>query len=1028
MKKLPQFSVKYPVTVLMIVLGVLLLGYISFQKLSIDLLPELDAPRLFVEIEAGEKPPEEIEKQFVENIEAIASRLKKVVNVESISKVGFAQITVEYAWDADMDEAFLDLQKALTGYSQNTELDELTISQYDPNAEPVMLLGLSHPSIPDLDELRRTAENNILNELVRIEGIASVELLGGEEREVVVETNHYLMEAYDLSSQSVANKILAYNRNISSGSIVEMGRKYIIKGIGEFQALEDIKNIIVAYKVSPVQLGNSESNVNERVPIFLKEVAKVSFQNKDPENVVHVNQKRCIALTIYKETRFNTIKAIEKLLDELEVLRKSLPGYELTVLKNQAEFINTAIGEVKQTALIGIVLAVLVLFIFLRRIGVTAIISAAIPISIVATFNLLYFNGLSLNIMTLGGLALGAGMLVDNAIVVMENIFRRFELGATLKEASVEGTAQVGGAITASTLTTIVVFLPIVYLHGTAGELFKDQAWTVAFSLLSSLFVAILVIPMLSVRFLKTSSEGFKQMSSIQFPWYRNTLEKILARKGMILSVTFIVIGVAAFLLPRVGSEFLPKADQGEFTVKVKLPEGTNLLRTEGVVTNIENTIKTLIGSDVETIYSKIGPSVDIATNEEVTFEGENTASMTIILKKERSASSTELMDRLNRELRQIPDIELQFIQEQTALRATIGTEATPLVVEVKGEDLDVLQDLTKRIQQKLTQLDDLVNLETSFDEGRPEINVIIDRTIAGIWNIGIDNLASQLQDELLGRNAGNWDYEGELKDITIRYPKIGVKDLKDMTITTTSNAKLPLDQIAKIEITQAPKEVLRRNQVRIGTVSAHLTGTRPFDHVVQRVSAKIKEIDFPPKYSYEITGEEQKRREAFANLKFALILAIILVYMVLASQFESLLHPFIIIFTVPLATIGSIVLFYLLGMPFNIIAYIGMIMLVGIAVNDSIILVDAINQLRRSGVPKSEAILQAGQMRIRPIIMTSLTTILALLPLTIGIGEGAALRAPMALAVIGGLISSTLLTLVVIPVVYALVDRRKRF
>ncbi|MBN1351668.1 efflux RND transporter permease subunit [candidate division KSB1 bacterium] len=1026
MKKLPQFSVNYPITVMMLVLGVLLLGYISFEKLSVDLLPEMDAPRLFVEIQVGEKPPEEIEKQFVENIEALSSRLKNVVNVSSISKVGLAQITVEYTWEADMDEAFLELQKALTGFSQNAELDELTISQYDPNAEPVMLIGLSHPNITDLDELRRTAENNMLNELVRIEGIASVELLGGQEREVVVETNHSLMEAFGLSSQEVANKILSFNRNISSGSIVEMGRKYIIKGVGEFRSLDDIQNVIVAYKTQSGVAAGEQGGSNERVPIYLQEIADVFFQNKDPENIVHVNRTRCMALAVYKETRFNTIKAVERLLDELQNLRDALPGYQLTVLKNQAEFIRTAVSEVEQTALIGILLAVIVIFVFLRRIGVTAIISVAIPVSVVATFNLMYFNGLTLNIMTLGGLALGAGMLVDNAIVVMENIYRRLESGASLKEAAVEGTSQVGGAITASTLTTIIVFLPIVYLHGTAGELFKDQAWTVAFSLLSSLFVAILVIPMLSVRFLKAPSIDLTRTHSIKFGWYYKSLQRILQRKGVILIITFIAMGIAVMLLPRVGSEFMPKADQGEFTIKIQLPEGTNLLRTESVVSNIESTIMDLIGEDVETLYSKIGPSVDISGDKDVTFEGENTAVMSVILKQKRSASSAALIDRIAPELQQIPDTEMQFIQEQTALQATIGTESSPLVIEVKGEELDVLYDLTTKIQQQLTQIDALNNIETSFDEGRPEINVVIDRTIAGIWNIGIDNLASQLQDELTGRDAGQWDHEGELKDITIRFPKIAVNELKDMVIKTNSGASLPLDQIAKIELTQAPKEILRRNQVRIGTLSAHITGDQPFDHIIKRVEAQLKSISFPPKYSYEITGEEQKRREAFDNLKFALLLAVVLVYMVLASQFESLLHPFIIIFTVPLATIGSILLFYSLGIPFNIMAYIGMIMLAGIAVNDSIIFVDAINQLRRAGIPRIEAILEAGQMRIRPIIMTSLTTILALLPLTIGIGEGAALRRPMALAVIGGLVSSTLLTLVVIPVVYALVDRRK--
>ncbi|MDW7679965.1 MAG: efflux RND transporter permease subunit, partial [bacterium] len=484
MRKLTEFSVRYPVTILMMVLAVILLGYISFQKLGIDLFPDLNNPKIFVEIKSGERPPEEIEKQFVESMESLAIRQKKVIQVSSVTRVGSAQLTVEYSWDADMDEAFLDLQKSLTSFSQNADIDELTITQHDPNAAPVMLLGLSHSQIDDMDDLRRIAENYLRNELVRLEGIAEVELLGKEEKEVVVETNQYLLEAYNLTSSIVASRIQSYNRNASGGSIVEMGKKYVIKGVGEFQSLENIGEVIVAYKQPESLIPTQSESLTERVPVYLKDVANIHFENKDPENIVRVNQKRCLGLAVYKETRFNTVKAVNELQSALVNLRKALPGYELMIIQNQGEFISNAIKEVRQTLLIGVLLAVVVLFVFLRRIGTTFIISLAIPISVIATFNLMYFKGLTLNIMTLGGLALGAGMLVDNAIVVMENIFRNLESGMSLKEAAIQGAAQVGGAITASTITTIVVFLPIVYLHGAAGELFKDQAWTVAFSLL----------------------------------------------------------------------------------------------------------------------------------------------------------------------------------------------------------------------------------------------------------------------------------------------------------------------------------------------------------------------------------------------------------------------------------------------------------------------------------------------------------------------------------------------------------------
>ena len=1026
MRKLTEFSVKYPVTILMMVLAVILLGYISFQKLGVDLFPDLNNPKIFVEIKAGERPPEEIEKQFVESIESLAIRQKKVIQVSSVTRVGSAQITVEYSWDADMDEAFLDLQKALTSFGQNADIDELTITQHDPNAAPVMLLGLSHSQIDDMDDLRRIAENYLRNELVRLEGIAEVELLGKEEKEVVIETNPYLLEAYNLTPSTVTSRIQSYNRNASGGSIVEMGTKYIIKGIGEFQSLDDIGKVIVAYKQPESLLPTQSASLTERVPVYLKDVARIHFENKDPENIVRVNHQRCMGLAVYKETRFNTVKAVNELKAALVNLRKALPGYELTVIQDQGEFISTAIAEVRQTLLIGVLLAVLVLFIFLRRIGTTFIISLAIPISVIATFNLMYFKGLTLNIMTLGGLALGAGMLVDNAIVVMENIYRNLESGMSLKEAAIQGTSQVGGAITASTITTIVVFLPIVYLHGAAGELFKDQAWTVAFSLLSSLVVAILVIPMLSVRLLKKAAPVNQQSKSIQFPGFAVFLRGVLEKRWIVIAAAAVLVVAAIILIPVVGSEFIPKTDVGEFAIELKLPEGTELRRTEQTVQNIEEIIADLLPGQIKTIYSKIGPSTSLAADQASIFEDENTATVKIILNRQSELSSQQIIERISSVLNDIPDLEAQFIQEQSALQTTLGTEAAPIIVEVRGEDLDVIQELTEQVRQKLVNMPDLFNIETSFDEGRPQVELVLDRISAGMYNIGIDNISSQLRDLLMGRSAGRWDHEGEMKDITLRLPRVGLNQLEDVVITE-GDQKIRLSQLSSVRISNAPREINRRNQVRIGKAQAHLTTEKPFDHVVSQIERELQDVHFPGDYSYQIVGEEQKRKQAFDNLKFALILSIVLVYMVMASQFESLIHPFTILLTIPLAGVGAILIFFVLGKTLNIMAFIGIIMLAGIAVNDSIILVDAIGQLRREGLSRIDAIIEAAMRRLRPIIMTSLTTILALLPLTFGFGEGAALRSPMALAVIGGLITSTILTLIVIPCVYSVLDQLRK-
>lgn len=1017
MLKLTKFSVEYPVTVLMFVLGVLLLGYISFSKLGIDLFPDLNNPRIFVEIKAGEKPPEEIEKQYVDNIEALTIRQSDVLGVSSVSKVGSALITIEYTWDKDMDEAFLDIQKALTNYSQNVELDELNISQFDPNAIPVLVVAMTHTSINDMDELRKTAENYIRNELIRLEGVADVTLSGQEISEVVIQTDNYMLEAHGLTTSDISRQIESYNRNVSGGSIEEMGLKYVIKGETVLKELKDIGDIIVTFK-NPAE----DNRLLEKTPVFLRDLATIKFINKDPENIVRINGERCLGLSIYKEPKYNTVKVVESLNIAFENIKKALPGYEFTIVQNQGAFISEAIDEVQETALIGILLAVVVLFVFLRRVGTTMVISIAIPVSIVATFNLMYFNGLSLNIMTLGGLALGAGMLVDNAIVVMENIFRNLESGLSVRDAAIKGTAEVGGAITASTLTTIIVFLPIVYLQGVSGELFKDQAWTVAFSLISSLFVAIFFIPMLFDKFFK-NAKNIKKDRSVKFRWYAPMLGKILRFRWIVIAAAILLIGGTVLIFPYVGNEFMPKTESNEFSINFRLAEGTQLERTNRTAEGLENSIRNLIGDQVEIIYTLVGPSNTSSSDEQSVFEDENTGSIKVILKKENAVRSSKVITALGAMMDNIPELEIEFVQDESALQSTLGTDVSPIIVEVRGDDLDMIDSLSKQVKQKLLTMEELFNLKTSMEGGAPELDVIIDRRQAGLFNLSVDNIISQVQNQLTGTEAGDFESEGELKDITIKLPDVSIRELADMKIISGSEF-IRLSDLAEIKVNLAPKEIIRRNQNRIAEVTAQYKPGLHFDQVIKKLEVQISEIELPPNYKISVTGEELLRKEYLENLSFALILSVILVYMVLASQFESLIHPFTILLTIPLAGVGAILIFYFLGNPLNIMAYIGIIMLVGIAVNDSIILVDAINQLKRDGQKTTDAIIGAGQQRIRPIIMTSLTTILALLPLTIGFGESASLRSPMALAVIGGLVTSTILTLIVIPCVYAVFDQ----
>ena len=1036
MNRIAQFAVKYPVTVLMFVLGIVLLGFISFGKLGTDLFPNLNNPKIYIELKAGQKPPEEIEKNYVDQIESLSSRQSDVVNVSSVSQVGSATITVEYEWNKDMDEAFLDLQKELNAFRQNSDLESFTISQYDPNASPVMIVGLKNESITNMDELRKVAENYIRNELVRIEGVADVKLTGIEESEVVVETNKYILESFGLTSDVIAAQINNYNKNVSGGSIVDMGLKYVVKGVSVLKDISDLENIVVGFKQpesvvsalpqnSTSSTASSSASTSGRVPIYLRDVAKIKFANKDPKNIVTINGERCIGLSIYKEPKFNTVEVVKSLNKAFSGLAKALPGYQFIGIQDQGKYINNAIKEVQNSTLAGIFLAVIILYVFLRRIGTTMVISVAIPISIIATFNLMYFSHLTLNIMTLGGLALGAGRLVDDAIVVLENITRNREAGMSLKDAAIIGTGQVGGAITASTVTTIVVFLPIVYLHGASGEMFKDQAWTVAFALISSLFVAMLVIPML-MNTLFRDKEGAETKhinSPLQFRWYSHFLSAVLEKRNLIIFLSVILMAFSALLIPKLGSEFMPKAVSSEFSIELTLPEGTSLTETQSTLQKSEGIIKELLGNKTEMIFSQAGGDNNSSVAQSTITKNDNYARLKIILKKEYSKTSDQSINLVQQYLKTLPaDIKVTLTREESALQTTLGTNTAPFVVEIKGKEYSEMERILTEAKSVLQANSGLYNISTSLDEGTPEVEIVIDRFKTSYFNVTVDNVINQIKSYLTGAAAGSFEKDGEMKDITVKLDDISLKQLQDLMITA-GTVKLPLSELANIKTVVTPREITRSGQSRTSYLYAMVNKSKPFDRIVKDSEASLRNISLPADYKIDITGEELKRKETMSNLSFALILSVILVFMVLAAEFESIIQPFVILLTMPFAAVGTILTFLVFGKSLNMMAYIGIIMLCGIAVSNAIILIDRINQLRENGLGKKDSIITAGSQRIRPILMTSLTTIFALVPLTIGIGESASLRSPMALAVIGGMVSSTLLTLVVIPCVYWVFD-----
>lgn len=1031
MKKIVSLAVNYPISILMMVLAVILLGSISFSKLGIELFPDLKNPTLFVELKVGIRPPSEVEKQFIEDIESIAIRQNGAVEVSSVCQTGYGRVTVRYDWGKDMDEAFLDLQKSLSTFSSDEEIEEFAISQFDPNATPIMIMGIYHPTSNDFDALRKIAETNFRNELIRLPGIAEVRLAGEQEKEVVLETDPLLLASFGLSVDGLVSKIQSYNRNVSGGFIEELGRKYVIKGLGILNTPEDLGELVVGYttrqsgantQTQDAASADTQTPSSEQVPVLLKEVATVKVMDKEASSIVRVNQQRSLGLSIYKETKYNTVNAVTELEEVLEDLKKTVPGYEFVIIQNQGSFIQGAIDEVKESGLYGALFAMIILFIFLRRVGVTAIISVAIPISIIATFNLMYFNGLTLNVMTLGGLALGAGMLVDNAIVVVESIFRKREEGLSVIDSAIQGTSEVSGAITASTLTTIIVFLPIVYLQGPSGELFKDQALTVAFSLISSLAVAVLVIPMLFARVFK-KAKATKEVKSIKFQGYRNFLDKVLKYRLVFIAISFVLVIGSYQLISIIGSEYMPKSDTRAIAVDLSLTDGTPLKRTSSTVAQIENQLFQLFADHLDKIYSHIGPEQSQSGIENENLYEENKASLKLIFKDDSQLAMTTINEALSQYFENIPNLEASFSNDESALNSILGEEEMPLVIDVTGSDLNKLRTVADSVVLILNDEANIYEPFSNMDKGVPQIQVDVDKYRAGLFNLSIEAVIGQVKDQLKGKNAGTIERGGEMQDIEIKIPKISIAQLENMKITSAQQ-ELRLGEIATITTELASSSIFRKNQTRFVSVSARVNQDIAYDKIVAEIQSRFSELTLPPQYKIDVVGQELKRKESMKNLTFSLILSVLLVYMVLASQFESLLHPFTILLTIPLAGVGALLSFFLLGMPLNMMAFIGIIMLTGIAVNDSIILVDSINKNKQAGLDLRSAILDAGQKRFRPIIMTSLTTILALLPLTFGFGESASLRAPMAIAVIGGLVTSTLLTLIVIPCFYESIEK----
>ncbi len=1062
-------SIERPVAVAMLFMAIALLGFISFRRLPIDLLPDISYPRLVVYTSYPDVAPTEVERFVTEPIEQQVVAVPGVERVESVSREGLSLVTLRFAWGTDMDFAVLNVRERLDNLDE--QLPELAerpaVLRTDPTSEPILAVSVSGRT--DLWALKDLAEEVFKRRLEQVDGVAQAAVAGGLEREIHVEVNPRLLDSYGITVQQIREALEAANMSAPGGTVLRGRYRYALRTLGEFQEVEEIADV-------PLTRGGADTSTVSGV-VRLRDVAAVTDGFKDRESIARYGGRDAVGLLIFKESGANTVRVAEQVEVVLDQLRAEYPDIQLDVAMSQAGFISDAISSVVQALLFGGVLAFLVLFLFLRDARYPVAIALAIPISVVATFSLLDLAGVSLNIMSLGGLALGVGMLVDNSIVVLENIFRHRERGTPAALASSIGAKEVQGAITASTLTTISVFGPIIYVEGVAGQLFGALSFAVAFALVASLVVALTLLPTMAARFgsrqepiadladngvapeaswvvriranVRTRASrvrhgigraggavwrgagetlhrifgpglaAFDAMFSRFADWYHDVLRRALAHRGRVVAFAAALMVAGVALAATLDRGVLPEVDQGSFQARITLDRGTPIEETAIAAARLERPF--LDESGISAVFTRIGRQEAIAGVEEEE-SGLNTAIIDVRLAD--GVATAQTLEDLDPVFRSFPANALAVETGQaTALGRLLGGGEADLAVRVRGDDLDQAFAHARRIEAAMGEMTTLKNVRLSTEEGQPEIIVEVDRERAAAYGIEPRVIAETVTDFMRGTQPTAFkDFDRNIP-IVVRLPERERRSLS--TLQTLTVEGVPLRELINTRETVGPAEIRRIEQSRTIAVYADVAGGG-LDDALAGARAILADNPPPRGLRIEVGGENEERTKSFRDLAFAFGLALLLVYMILAAQFESFVHPFTILLSVPLATVGAAVSLWVVGAGLNTMSLIGMVILVGIVVNDAIVKVDFINQMRAQGLELREAILQAGRVRLRPIVMTTVTTVLGLTPMALGLGRGSDLRAPLAIAVIGGLISATVLTLIVVPVAYDLIDEAR--
>ncbi|MEO1034722.1 MAG: efflux RND transporter permease subunit [Pseudomonadota bacterium] len=1052
-----DIATRRPVTVAMLFLAIVVFGLVALSRLKVNLLPDLSYPTITVRTELTGAAPVEIESLITKPVEEALGTIKNVRELRSHSRTGQSDVIVEFAWGTDMNLASVDVREKLDILFLPLEAERPVLLRFDPSTEPIVRLALAQENAAgtigedDLRYLRRLAEDDIRDTLDGVAGVAAVKVSGGLEEEIQITVDQEKLAQLNLAIDDVAERIRAENVNLSGGRLEQGDQRFLVRTVNEYESLKDIRDTILT------RVGNR--------PVYVRDIATVVRGYKDREAITRVNGSEAVELAIYKEGDANTVRVAERLQTEVGRVEDLLAdGLTLDIVQDQSQYIKSAIDNVTQAAMIGGLIAVVVLFGFLRNLRSTIIIGLTIPISIVGTFALMHFSELSLNIMSLGGIALAVGLLVDNSIVVLENIARRRELGDSVLDAARNGTSEVSSAITASTLTTIAVFLPMVFITGIAGQLFRDQALTVTYALLFSLLLALLLIPMLAsvgarpsstpatstdpktynwfdrsfgyavrgIRFVRFGIVSLVRIALTPVVWvlsalyritdriYRPLLSWALRRRLIVVSTALLLFAGAAALVPRLGTELIPQLAQGEFSAELRLPPGTPLVTTDAAVQRAQRAIDGR--DDVARSHSVAGTGNRIDANP--VDAGEHTGSLSVALAPAAdNAAEAAVIDAIRQEVSGVPGLSYEF------KRPELLSLAVPLEVVIRGFNLADLDATAARVTELLQANDRYADVRSSIEGGNPEIQIRFDQERAAALGIASRDIADRVVANVRGSLATRYTWRDTKIDVTVRSVDTrdsSISDVRELIVNPDSTRPVTLEAVADIAVSRGPAEIRRIDQERVAVVSA-TPAYGDLGTAAQIATELLSQQALPAGVSVEVVGQSADMLESQRSMQFSMMLAIFLVYLVMASQFESLRHPFVILLTIPMALIGAVGALYIAGMNISVVALIGAIMLVGIVVNNGIVLIDLINQLRADGKALNDAITEAAAARLRPILMTTLTTALGLLPMAIGWGDGSEVRAPMAVTVIGGLISSMLLTLVLVPVVYSLFERERQ-